>query len=340
MRVRIAALAALALITVSFLLTAFCHGASRVALAGEIVQGRIQEMDRQDTGLPYSYYYYVPQTALDYDTAVLLHIATASPPIHSLAEANSWAQGQLANYVASDLAERSRLIMFSVAVPQYIQGNARSGCAQVLQRTNMISTQVNGEFYRPDLKFIEVLEHFTVLLEQAGYAVGDRILVTGTSNGGVWAHRFALLHPDRVIAVAAGSHGLWTMPISQYEGRLMPYHMGIADLEEIGLGPFDARAVAKVPFFVFIGEEDTNDPFTGAPGGTYGYSREDIRWFTGAFGTSPQQRTQAFRDAVVSIGGECSLTTYAGVGHKLTLYMKIDVLNFFLELLSRELLDG
>ena len=297
--------------------------------------GRITKVERSSSGLPYTYFYYVPETAAAYDEAVLLHVATASPPIHSFAEADSGARGQLSNFVDSGLAEGSELIMFSVAVPQYVQGNDRSGCAQVLHRDNLISSNVSAQFYRPDLKFIEVLEHFTNLLAVAGFSVNDRILVTGGSNGGVWAHRFALLHPDRVLAVAAGSHGLWTMPVSQHKGRAMPYHLGISDLDAIGLDAFDARAVAEIPFFVFIGEEDTNDPFTEAPGGTYGYSREQIRWYTDTFGASPQERTRAFRDAFVSIGGECTLSIYPDVGHSLTYEMKRDVINFFLRTIGR-----
>jgi len=305
-----------------------------IGTSSTICLGEIVEVDRRLSGLPYTYYYYAPKEMNPDELQTLVHIATASPPIGVIDESEEWARGQLANYVTSGLADTTGLIMFSVAIPQFVRDNPRSGCSQVLQRDNFVVSRVEPQFCRPDLKFLDVVSQFTDLLRHAGCKVNDRFFVTGTSNGGVWAHRFALLHPHHVLGVAAGSTGCWTMPMKRYDGRNMPYHVGIDGLRELGLEEFDAEAVADIPFFVFIGETDTNDPFVERPSGTYGYSEEEIRWYRHTFGETGQKRAEAFHNALLSLGAESTFTVYPGVGHHLNTAMKNDVIRFFTRILA------
>lgn len=306
---------------------------------GALQIGTIVKVSRSQSSLPYTYYYYVPGTASRSSTATLVHIATASTPLNSLDEADNWAKGQLENFLRGpNLAESSGLIMFSVAVPQMIRGTyGRTGCAQVLQRDNFIARATTGIYYRPDLNFIRVLDHFKSSLKEAGFEVENRFFVTGGSNGGVWAHRFALLHPELVKGVAPGSHGLWTMPLDQHAHTPMPYHLGIEGLEDLGLEGFSVNLLREVPFFIYIGAEDTNDPFTEAPGGTYGYTAQQIRWYVGAFGTTPQERARAFHDLLSRLGVPSTYKEYPGVGHRLTTEMKADIMEFFLSILDPEI---
>lgn len=322
--------------TVVCLMVVFLSFIGWSSLGGTVLQtGQIVEVDRQESQLPYTYFYYIPSSVHPEETVYIMHIATASPPLNDISEADEWARGQLENYVMANLLDEARFIGFTVAVPHWIKTDDRSGCACVLQVDNFISSRVKSQYYRPDIKFIQILRHFMSALKEAGFSPAERLLVTGTSGGGMWAHRFTLLHPELVEAVAPGSCPLWTMPVKNYAGRPMPYQLGVAHLERFGLKPFDPARLANIPFLVFIGSEDTNDPFREAPpGGTYGYTRSEINWYIRCFGRSPQERSQSFCDLLNGCGIPCEYKEFPGIGHMLTFRMKETVVNFFRQVVN------
>lgn len=67
----------------------------------------------------------------------------------------------------------------------------------------------------------EFLEEVVKAL-QAEYQLKPRILLTGYSRGGQFAHRFALAHPELVEAVAPFASGTWTTP----DGRFLVEELG------------------------------------------------------------------------------------------------------------------
>lgn len=54
------------------------------------------------------------------------------------------------------------------------------------------------------------------------YSIRPKILLTGYSRGGQFAHRFALAHPEKVEAVAPFAAGTWTTP----DGRFLAEGLG------------------------------------------------------------------------------------------------------------------
>ena len=80
---------------------------------------------------------------------------------------------------------------------------------------------------------------------------GSRLLLFGYSGGAQFAHRFAMLHPDRVASVAMASAGWYTMP--DPEAR---YPAGL-DTEGWSFErPFAPDKFLKAPFHVSVGELD------------------------------------------------------------------------------------
>jgi len=307
---------------------------------GALQIGTIVKVSRSQSSLPYTYYYYVPGTASRSSTATLLHIATASAPLNSLDEADDRALGQLDLFVSEGLAESSGLIMFSVAVPQMIIGYYKSGCANHLLRYNFERRKSEGIYYRPDLNFMQVLEHFRTSLEVVGFHIDSQIFVAGFSTGGVWAHKFALLHPSLVKGVACGGNGIYTMPVESYQGTPLPYSLGIQDLPQLGLGQFDLESFRGIPFFVFIGDKDTNTPLVrGRESGSsrFDMSVEQIVWYLNAFGDSLQERSRAFHEELLKLGMNSTFKEYRGVGHYMTEQMKNDAIEFFLSIPGLEI---
>lgn len=103
---------------------------------------------------------------------------------------------------------------------------------------------------RADEFFIRVLGTFA---DWAGAPV-EKVNLFGYSGGGQFAHRFALLHPERVAGLALGAPGWYTLPD---ERRAFP--LGVADFPDERQP--DLAAWLALPMIVLVGSEDNQrDP--------------------------------------------------------------------------------
>jgi hypothetical protein len=167
-----------------------------------------------------------------------------------------------------------------------------------------------------------------------------RVLMTGFSASGMFTNRFTVLHPKQVLAAAVGSPGGWPIaPVPDDQGKLLPYPVGVADLDtkELGEQPVDITELKRVRFLFLLGTEDTNDSVPcrdsfspeqarlidslfGAVGGKCGEAREPVakRWCNA-------QRLYE------GAGLNARFRLYPCVGHYMTPVMWKDVLEFFRE---------
>src|SRR5690606_34766550 len=83
-------------------------------------------------------------------------------------------------------------------------------------------------------------------------ADGSRLHLFGYSGGAQFAHRFAMLHPERTAAAVVGAAGWYTFPDAS-----LPYPLGIGPSEAFPGLQFDPRAFARTRFVVLIGEKDS-----------------------------------------------------------------------------------
>ena len=113
------------------------------------------------------------------------------------------------------------------------------------------------------------------------YVLKSKMLLTGYSRGGQFAHRFALKHPEQVEAVAAFASGTWTTP----DGRFLVEELGevrdarafLSDATNASSVParlrdlFEPRVAAvaealaaagarEIPFFIMCGALDPRLP--------------------------------------------------------------------------------
>jgi hypothetical protein len=118
----------------------------------------------------------------------------------------------------------------------------------------------SGPLKRVDLQLIAMIDDAKAKLANTGISVRDKALFHGFSASAKFALRFTILHPELVAAVAAGGvNGMPTIPASEWEGRQLPYPVGIADLEAITGSPLDLIAYREVPQFIYMGATDTAD---------------------------------------------------------------------------------
>lgn len=118
-----------------------------------------------------------------------------------------------------------------------------------------------GSLERIDLQVLNMVERAHELLEDADYGVRtDGILLNGFSASGNFVDRFTVLHPDEVISVTAGGlNGMPLLPLDEFEGRELPFHVGTADVEALTGSPVDREALDETNQFLYMGAEDDND---------------------------------------------------------------------------------
>jgi dienelactone hydrolase len=185
---------------------------------------------------------------------------------------------------------------------------------------------------RLDRQLVAMIDHARDRLAGEGVRADARVLVFGFSAAGMFANRFAFLHPDRVKAAAVGSPGGWPIaPVAEHRGKALRYPVGVADLEAVAGKPLDAKALAAVPLFVFMGDKDANDSVTFRDS----YEEEDEKLISELFGKTPVARWAAAEKLYRDVLPKATFKLYPGAGHTVTPEMQKDLAAFFAEQLGR-----
>jgi hypothetical protein len=188
-----------------------------------------------------------------------------------------------------------------------------------------LTTTVEG-LERIDLQLIEMIDDARERLESLGHQAGQKVFMMGFSASGQFTSRFAILHPERVLAAAPGSPGGWPLaPVASWQGETLDYHVGIADVASLTGSPLDMAAVRAVPIYLYMGDADTNDsvPFTD------GYEEYQSEQVNRLFGTTPVERWPHAEEIYASAGMNATFVLYPGVGHTITNQMLEDLKSFF-----------
>ncbi|PWB73144.1 MAG: hypothetical protein C3F15_10100 [Holophagae bacterium] len=187
------------------------------------------------------------------------------------------------------------------------------------------TTSVEG-IVRIDLQLVEMIDDAIERLDDLGIQAESRVLMLGFSASGQFTNRFAILHPDRIRAAAAGSPGGWPLaPVAEWGGETLPYNVGIADVSSLLGAPLDMAQVRAVPLYIYMGDADTNDsvPFNDS------YDPEQRDLVNRLFGTTPIARWPHAEAIYAAAGMNATFVLYPGVGHNLTDQMLDDIADFF-----------
>lgn len=112
------------------------------------------------------------------------------------------------------------------------------------------------ENYRIDEQVVRIINKSkTILKDIVGLTASDKIFLNGYSSSGVFAQRFALLHPDVVkTACIGGASGSIPVPTKD-----LSYPLGIADYEQLTGKEFDFENYSKIKFRYYVGELETQN---------------------------------------------------------------------------------
>jgi hypothetical protein len=183
---------------------------------------------------------------------------------------------------------------------------------QALDR-NTLLTKLPG-LERIDLQLLAMIDDARGRLAAANINVDSRVFMFGASASGQFASRFVMLHPDRVKAASIGSPMFGPIvPVAQWNGQTLPYHIGISDLEQLVGKKFDVDSFRQVPLQIYVGDLDTNivpwfDPVYDP----------DSRLVEAAFGGSGPEnvwRWANFESAYGSVQSSSQFVVIPGMGH-------------------------
>lgn len=182
------------------------------------------------------------------------------------------------------------------------------------------------ELQRFDLQLIGMIDDARAELRSKGLVLDSRVFMYGFSAAGMFTNRFAMLHPDRVKAAAFGSPGGWAMaPLSEWNGKTLRYPIGVADIELVAGKRLDMASVKKMPLFLFMGADDTNDSVVYRDS----YDQEDQDLIFDLFGKTLLERWRITEAMYKETLPAATLKLYPGVAHSVTKEMWSDVAAFF-----------
>lgn len=192
-------------------------------------------------------------------------------------------------------------------------------------------TTTRPELARVDLQLLHMVDRARAALRARGIDTRERLLIQGFSASGMFANRFAALHPDRVLAVAAGSPGGWPIaPVTHVSGEPLPYPAGVADLTVLTGAPFDSAAYVAVPQLIVMGDRDDNDSVDYRDGWDEAPAAQVDR----LFGKDPRSRWDDAESLYRSVGADVRFLLVPGVGHERKT-LQIHTTRFFASVLSR-----
>lgn len=168
-----------------------------------------------------------------------------------------------------------------------------------------------------DLIISQMLDQLlTALPNRLHLKLRQHSLIYGFSRGAQLAHRFALIHPERVESVVTMSGGTYTLPSTQNKDHtLLPFPFGTGDLETILGHALDWDSYKRISFWVAVGERDTQP--------------NDVpRAFDPYLGSTRVERATAFEKSLFALGLDAHLVLFPNTGHEVTPEMRKSAIQF------------
>lgn len=193
-----------------------------------------------------------------------------------------------------------------------------------LDRDSMLTDKT--EYRRFDLQLVAMIDHARARLAREKLKFDKRVFMTGFSASGMFANRFAFLHPTRVKAAVIGSPGGWAIaPTDKYKEKLLRYPIGTGDFKAVSGEKFDLKNARKVPMFIYLGDKDENDSLVF----TDGYEEEDKNLVFELFGKTPVERWEISKKIYQENNLNAEFKLYPNIKHTVTKEIIGDIMAFF-----------
>lgn len=122
---------------------------------------------------------------------------------------------------------------------------------------NSADDRYHIDYPRIDLKVVNTINNAkNEIKNETGKDVADKIFLNGYSASGVFAQRFALIHPEIVgRALIGGASGSIPLPTTDFE-----YPLGIKDFRNLFGKDFNEEEYRKIQFAYYVGELEASRP--------------------------------------------------------------------------------
>lgn len=192
-----------------------------------------------------------------------------------------------------------------------------------LDRDSLVTDK--KEYARFDLQLVAMIDDARGRLKKDKLKFDKKVLLTGFSASGMFANRFAFLHPKRVKAAAIGSPGGWAIaPAADYKEKSLPYPIGAGDFKTVTGEKLDLKNLRKVPLFIFLGDGDDNDSVIYRDG----YEETDENLIFALFGKTPVERWAVSKSLYKQAKMNAEFKLYPGVKHTINAEMREDIMKF------------
>lgn len=286
-----------------------------------------------EAGFHYPYYLFISDGASEEDSPVLIvepnNSGFVSDDFQKHAEKakrTATKDFYLGNYMA-------RKLNYPLLVPVFPRPESNWKIyAHALDRDVIL--QKGNDLERIDLQLIAMIDDARKRLSQLNHSTNEKILITGFSASGTFVNRFSLIHPDFIMAAAAGGvNGLLMLPVGQLEGKELNYPIGINNFKQLFGYDFDTASFRKVPMFLFMGELDTNDAIPYEDG--YDPDERDLVFTVLGEKMQPDRWNKCI-NIYKEKGINAEIKTFSGTGHEHTDLIKEEILSFFRNCMKAE----
>jgi hypothetical protein len=231
-------------------------------------------------------------------------------------------------YVGNYVAQR---LKYPLLVPVFPRSKNQSKIyTHSLDRDVML--QKGNQLERMDLQLIEMFKDAQSRLSNKNIQTQPQFLLAGFSASATFANRFTLIHPDRVLAVAAGGlNGLLMLPADTLENEALNYPIGTNDIKVLTDKPFAKDLFLKTPQFYFMGKLDENDAISYSDA----FDQDEREQIYRLLGKQMQpQRWDRCTEIYRNLNVNATILTYKDVGHEQTELIKNDIVKFFGEVIT------
>jgi hypothetical protein len=221
-----------------------------------------------------------------------------------------------------------KTIILTPVLPRYNNHKNNSKMdPQILSQEVMLDNFPGSDDFcwRPDVEIVKMIDLLKKTLHDKKYQYKDALQIGGVSAGGQMANRFSLLYPNLIEKVVLLVAGDFIYPVNQYEGAILNYPFGINDINKIKSNQFDLKVFQKIPHYIYVGEEDMNDPIGYETNG----DNQLTEMYKKVLGVNPVERTKKYASYLQTIlGMNIKLKIGAGLRHRITEERIRDVYRF------------
>ena len=230
-------------------------------VSNELVNGKDIEIESVLNGVPYKIMF----LAIDSDNGINIPSILAIPLSNEvnnqiIVEANNLESEDSKKILEQGIQTGYRLACLTCDLPApiiipLIPSHKNYPYLQQLS-TECFDIPKGDKNYRIDEQVVRIINKSKAILKnEVGLTASDKIFLNGYSSSGVFAQRFALLHPDVVeTACIGGASGSIPVPTKD-----LSYPLGIADYEQLTGKEFDFENYSKIKFRYYVGELETQN---------------------------------------------------------------------------------